>query len=94
MRPSEALTKHRDEVLQILSRYPVRNPRVFGSVARGDDTEGSDLDLLVERVGPMTYFDFFDIEREISSLLGCAVEIGTKLKPHAAIVAADDLRPL
>ena len=49
MRPSEALAKHRDEVREIIARYPVSNPRIFGSAARGEDTEGSDLDILVER---------------------------------------------
>jgi uncharacterized protein len=44
MRPSEALAKHRDEVLRI-ARYPVSNPRIFGSTARGEDTEESDLDI-------------------------------------------------
>ena len=47
MRPSEALAKYRDEVLAIIARYPVTNPRVFGSTARGEDVEGSDLDILV-----------------------------------------------
>ncbi|HEV7416015.1 MAG TPA: nucleotidyltransferase domain-containing protein [Tianweitania sediminis] len=50
MRPSEALAKHRDEGIAILAKYPVSNPRVFGSVARGEDTEGSDLDILVEAI--------------------------------------------
>lgn len=48
MRPSEALAKHRDEVLAIIARYPVSNPRIFGSVARGDDREDRDLDILVD----------------------------------------------
>lgn len=52
MRPSEALAKHRDEVLAIIARHAVSNPRVFGSVARGEDEEGSDLDMLVHPEGP------------------------------------------
>ena len=94
MRPSEALAKHRDEVLEIIGRYPVSNPRVFGSVARGEDVEGSDLDLLVDRYGRMTFADLFQLEGEISALLGCPVEIGTGLKPHAMSTAATDLRAL
>lgn len=39
---------HRAEVLSVLRRHGVTNPRIFGSVARGDDHEGSDLDLLVD----------------------------------------------
>ena len=48
MRPSEAIAGRLDEVRAIIARYPVRNPRVFGSVARGEDDERSDLDLLVD----------------------------------------------
>jgi predicted nucleotidyltransferase len=94
MRPSEALARHRDEVLEIIARYPVSNPRVFGSVARGDDTENSDLDMLVERDGPLDYFQLFALEGELAKLLGCRVEIGTKLKPDAAAHAQNDLRPI
>jgi Predicted nucleotidyltransferases len=48
VRPTEARARHREEVLEIISRYPVRNPRIFGSVARGEETEESDVDILVE----------------------------------------------
>ena len=94
MRPSEALAKHREEVLAIIARYPVSNPRVFGSAARGEDTEESDLDLLVERIGPMGYFDLFQLEEELAALLGCSVEVATGLKPHALTTAQNDMLPL
>jgi len=48
MKPSEALTAHRNELLQLVSRYGLARPRVFGSVVNGTDTNESDLDLLVE----------------------------------------------
>ena len=94
MRPSEALARHRDAVLAIIARYPVRNPRVFGSAARGDDNDESDLDILVERVGPMTYFDIFRLEDELKDLLGCPVEVFTGLKPHAAASATSDMKSI
>ena len=72
---------------EIIARYPVSNPRVFGSAARGEDTEGSDLDILVDRDGPMTYFDMFDLEERLPALLGCPVEVFTGLKPHALSAA-------
>lgn len=78
MRPSEALAKHRDEVLAILAKYPVSNPRVFGSVARGEDTEASDLDLLVEPVsGVTTLVDLGLLQEELVEVLGTAVDIIT-----------------
>jgi predicted nucleotidyltransferase len=71
MRPSEALAKHREEVLEIISRYPVSNPRVFGSVARGEDVEGSDVDILVEPQLEVTTFAHLGaLEQELSELLG------------------------
>ncbi len=48
MKPSQALRAHRDELRQLVSRYGLSHPRVFGSVVSGTDTEESDLDLLVE----------------------------------------------
>lgn len=78
MRPSEALARNRDKVLEILSRYPVKNPKVFGSVARGEDTENSDLDLLVEKAGPLTYPDIIGIQSEIGAAIGATVGIHTR----------------
>jgi hypothetical protein len=51
MKPSEALTAHRDELRRLISRYNVTRPRIFGSVLTGADTEESDLDLLVDPHG-------------------------------------------
>ena len=77
MRPSEALAKHRDEVLEIISRYPVRHPRVFGSGARGEDVEGSDIDILVERTGRLTLIDLAKLEIELEALLDVPVCVHT-----------------
>jgi predicted nucleotidyltransferase len=77
MRPSEALAKHREEVLEIISRYPVSNPRVFGSVARGEDVEGSDVDILVDRKGRLTFIDLAKLEIELETLLNVPVGVHT-----------------
>lgn len=96
MRPSEALAKHRDEVLAIIARYPVTNPRVFGSVARGEDVEGSDLDILVHPVGKFSYFDLARLAFEIEAVLGCRVDLGedTCVRPHASASILSDVRDL
>jgi predicted nucleotidyltransferase len=94
MRPSEALEERREKAREIIARYPVANPRIFGSVARGEDTDRSDIDILVERTGPMSYFDLFQLEDELATLLGCKVEVFTKLKPYAAVSAARDMKSL
>lgn len=96
MRPSEALARHREEVLSIIARYPVSNPRIFGSVARGEDIEGSDLDLVVDAAGTFTYFDMAKLALELENILGCAIDLGTykSLRADAAAHATPDLRPL
>ena len=48
MRPSTALQNHHDAIRTIALSPRVTNARVFGSVVHGDDTDGSDLDILVE----------------------------------------------
>jgi predicted nucleotidyltransferase len=76
MRPSEALARHRDQVIEIISRYPVSNPRIFGSVARGEDGEGSDLDILVHPEAVMSYYELAKLSLELERLLGCRVDVG------------------
>jgi predicted nucleotidyltransferase len=48
LKPSVALERHRVAVRETASRFRSANPRVFGSVVRGADEEGSDLDILVD----------------------------------------------
>ena len=48
MRPSEVLPLHRETIRQLVAEAGMTNPRVFGSVVRGEDEEGSDLDILVD----------------------------------------------
>ncbi len=78
LRPSEALAKHRDEVLAIIAKYPVSNPRVFGSVARGEDTVESDVDILVEpEFGVTTFVHLAELEEELKVILGTGVDLVT-----------------
>ena len=65
MRPSQALSQHRDAVCLAAARYRVTNPRVFGSTLRGDDQEGSDLDLLVDPMPGTTLFDLGGLQDEL-----------------------------
>ena len=54
------------------------NTRIFGSTARGEDTDASDLDIIVRRCGNLTYFDLFKLEDELRSLLGVKVDVRTE----------------
>ena len=48
MRPSEVLEKNREAIREATRRFNAANPRVFGSVARGEDRPDSDIDILVD----------------------------------------------
>ena len=76
-RPSIVFARHRDTVRRIVAAHRARNLLVFGSVARGDDTEGSDLDLLVETVDGTSLFDLAAIELELEGLLQVPVHVMT-----------------
>ena len=80
MRPSEVLESNRYAIRAIVARYRVQGVRVFGSVLRGDDTDGSDLDLLVEPTERTTLLDIGAIQFELSELLGVRVDV---LTPNA-----------
>ena len=61
----------------MVESHRARNARVFGSVARGDDTEGSDLDILVDPTPDTTLLDIGAIRHELLQLLGVPVDVLT-----------------
>lgn len=77
MRPSTAFQIHRDAIRSIALSHRVTNVRVFGSVVRGDDTEESDLDILVEPTAETTMMDIGAIQLELNELLGITVDVLT-----------------
>ncbi len=66
---------HRDALREVLRRQGVTNARIFGSVARGDDHEGSDVDLLVDFAPGTSLVDVIGIQMELEDLLGVSVEL-------------------
>ncbi len=71
------LEANRDEILAVSARYRATNVRIFGSVARREAREDSDLDLLVT-FGPMaTLFDLIGLEQDLADLLGLRVEVAS-----------------
>jgi len=77
MRPSAALVDYRETIRRVVHSHRARNVRVFGSVAHGRDTEGSDLDLLVDPTPETTLFDIGAIRHELQQLLGVPVDVLT-----------------
>ena len=74
-RPWDTLTARRDEILAIVKRHKGRSVAVFGSVARGDDHQGSDIDFLVDFEPGSSLFDLMHITDELTELLGRPVDV-------------------
>lgn len=85
------LQKLRELAPQLRERG-VRRADLFGSVARGDAGETSDIDLLVELSQPMG-FEFFALEEFLSKAMGRNVELSTRagMRPRVLAAAEEDL---
>ncbi len=91
MKPSIQLECYRPLIRELAIRFRLTNPRVFGSVLRGLDTDTSDLDLLVDPLPETTLFDLGGLQGALEDLLGVPVDIrtpgGLPDKFRAAVVA-------
>ena len=77
MKPSEALQSNRVAIRQVVESHRARNARVFGSVLHGLDTDGSDLDILIDPTPETTLMDVAAIQVELQRLLGVPVDVLT-----------------
>ena len=77
MRPSDVLHSNRVAIRRIVEAHRASNARVFGSVARGVDTDDSDLDILIDPTSETTLFDIGAIRFELAQLLGIRVDVLT-----------------
>lgn len=75
VRPSDVLRLYRQEVLAVVARHRGTAPLVFGSVARGTDSPGSDLDLLVTFAADAGITDLLAMEEELGELLTVPVDV-------------------
>lgn len=83
MRPSDALQLHRAGIRRVVELNGASNPRVFGSTLHGDDTDESDLDLLVDPIdGRTTLTSLVRIKREIEALTGVSTDVLTPMALH------------
>ena len=77
MKPSEALDSNRAAIRQVVELHRACNARVFGSASRGQDVEGSDLDILIDPTPETTLMDVAAIQVELQRLLGVSVDVLT-----------------
>lgn len=67
--------KYRDQILQIANKYKAEDVRIFGSVARGESKNNSDIDLLVHFKKGASLLDESGLDIELKKLLGCKVDM-------------------
>ena len=64
------------KILPILKKYGVNRAGIFGSVVRGEDSEESDVDILVEIENRMSLLDFVGLKLELEEVIGRKVDLG------------------
>mgnify|MGYP006440716101 CR=1 FL=1 len=69
------LNRHRETILEIARRYGAHDIRIFGSVARGESNESSDLDLIVRFEPGRSLFDHGGLIMDLRDLLGVKVDV-------------------
>lgn len=74
-RPSTVLAKHKAEIKELASAHKALDIKVFGSVARGEDHPGSDVDLLVKFAPDASLFDQAGLAQDIEDILGVHVDV-------------------
>lgn len=77
MSVAELLKSKRNDILQVAKAHGAYNVRVFGSVARGEADEKSDIDILVDLEKGRTLLDHAALSVELQQLLGCQVDVVT-----------------
>jgi len=74
----EILMEKREEILRVCAKYGARNVRVFGSLARGEADEQSDIDFLVEMEPGRSLLDLGGLQYELEQLLCRKVDVVTE----------------
>jgi len=82
VRPSARIEQHRDSIRSLVAKHHAAAPRIFGSVARGEDEPGSDVDLLVDFTDEASLLDEVGLRLALTDLLHVEVDV----------IAADTLR--
>jgi len=82
MRPSEALPEHRETIRRLVFEAGMANPRVFGSVVRGEDREGSDLDILVDPAPRASLLAMEKLQAQLAAMTGIKIDLRTAEELH------------
>jgi len=77
MKPSAVLARSRERIRALVIEHGVSNPRVFGSILRSEDLDGSDLDILVDPTPQTSLLDIAKLQMRLESELGIHVDVLT-----------------
>ena len=75
--------RRRHDLIAAAAAHGVRNLRVFGSVARGEDRPDSDVDLLADLPPGLSLIGLGRVEADLEAILGS----------HVDLIPAEDLKP-
>jgi len=73
----EKLEEIKDIIVKVLKKHNVKRAAIFGSIARGEATEESDIDIVIEFEGRKSLLDLVDLKLELQELLGKKVDVIT-----------------
>lgn len=92
----DVLKEKRSEILALAERYGARSVRVFGSVARGEETPTSDVDVLVEFADDRSLYDLVGLQQELERLIGRRADVLTEqsISPYLRDRILAEARPL
>jgi predicted nucleotidyltransferase len=92
----QILRQKREAILEIARRYGAHDIRIFGSIARGDNTEASDVDILVRFEPERSLLDHGGLIVDLEELLGVKVDVVDEdgMRPRFRAVVTREAVPL
>ena len=85
MKIKELIQYRRQEILALAEKHGAYDVRIFGSVARGEDDEKSDIDILIKRKPGFSLLDHAGLINDLEDLLSCKVDVVTEMGLKARI---------
>lgn len=82
---ADRIYRHHEDIMQLAAAHGAKKVSLFGSVARGTDTESSDVDFLVEFEDGRSLFNVIRLKDDLETLLGRSVHIVTEKAVHPRI---------
>ncbi len=81
----QRILEKRTEILKIAAKYGAKNIRIFGSVARGEATDQSDIDFLMDLESGHSLLHRISLIQELEDLLDCKVDVAKPQLLHETI---------